>query len=197
MGGLALRVRILGDPRARRSRATTEIVLRVISEMRPRSLVAWADGRAGARPSRKGRRRFFGCTRDGPECRWRRTRALVGGGAAEDDAAEGVAGEGLVAQVGDAEGDAVGVADAELFAVGLELDVPVVGEGAAAVEDDEVFVVVDVGDGAGPLDDFAAEEPGETLLRERDAVGAAVDDGFGMEVIGGAGGCRCGRGRGG
>ena len=129
--------------------------------------------------------------------------ALVGGGPAEDDAAEGVAGQRFVAQVGEAEGDAVGVADAEMFAVGLELDVPVVRVDAAAVEDDEIFVMVDVGDGADPLDDRAAEVPLEARLRESHAVHAARDDGLGMEAIGvrrgggGGRGCRsrrCGGG---
>jgi hypothetical protein len=115
-----------------------------------------------------------------------RRAGLVGAGAVEDEATEGVAGERLVAEVGEAEDDAVGVADDELLAVGLELDVPVVGVDAAAVEDDETFVVVDFPDRADPLDDLAAEEPVEALLRDRYAVGAAVEDGFGVEVIGGA-----------
>jgi hypothetical protein len=110
--------------------------------------------------------------------------ALVLGGALEDDAADGVAGERRVAQVGEPEDDAVGVADGELLPVGPELDVPVVGVDATAMKDDEIFVVVDARDRAHELDDLAAEEPFEALLRERHIVDAAVDDGFGTEVIG-------------
>ena len=102
----------------------------------------------------------------------------------EDNAAEGVAGERLVAQVGEPEGDAVGVADGELLAVGLELDVPVVRVDATAVKDDEMFIMVDVRHRAHELDDLPAEDPVEALLRERHTVHAAVDDGFGAEVIG-------------
>jgi hypothetical protein len=102
----------------------------------------------------------------------------------EDDAAEGVAGERLVAQVGEPEDDTVGVADGELLPVGLELHVPVVRVDATAVKDDEIFVMVDVRHRAHELDDLPAEVFVEALLRGCHTVHAAVDDGFGMEVIG-------------
>ena len=110
--------------------------------------------------------------------------ASVVGGSVEDDAAEGVAGEGLVAQVGEPEDDTVGVADGELLPVRLELDVPVLRVDTTAVKDDEIFVMVDVRHRAHELDDLPAEDPVEALLRERHTVHAAVDDGFGAEVIG-------------
>jgi len=102
----------------------------------------------------------------------------------KDDAAEGVPGQGLITKVGEPEDDVVGVADGELLPVGLELDVPVVRVDAAAVKDDEIFVMVDVRHGAHELDHIPAEDPVETLLRERYTVHATVNDGFGMEVIG-------------
>lgn len=102
----------------------------------------------------------------------------------EDDAAEGVAGERLVAQVGEPEDDTVGVADGELLPVGLELDVPVFRVDTTAVKDDEIFVMVDARHRAHELDDLTAEDPVEALLRERHTVHAAVDDGFGTEAIG-------------
>jgi hypothetical protein len=102
----------------------------------------------------------------------------------EDDAAEGVAGERLVAQVGEPEDDAIGVADGELLPVRLELDVPVVRVDTTAVKDDEIFVMVDIRHRAHELDDLPAEGPVEVLLRERHTVHAAVDDSFGTEVIG-------------
>ena len=102
----------------------------------------------------------------------------------EDDAAEGIAGERLVAQVGEPEDDAIGVADRKLLPVRLELDVPVVRVDATAVKDNEIFVMVDARHCAHKLDDLPAEDPFEALLRERHTVHAAVDDGLGMEVIG-------------
>jgi hypothetical protein len=101
----------------------------------------------------------------------------------ENNAAEGVAGERLVEQVGEAEDDAVGVADGELLPVRLELNVPVLRIDATTVKDDEIFVMVDVRHRAHELDDLPAKDPVETLLRERHPVHAAIDDGFGMEVI--------------
>lgn len=102
----------------------------------------------------------------------------------EDDAAEGVSGKGLVAQMREPEGHPVSVARGELLPVGPELNVPVVRIDATAAKDDEIFVMVDACHCADELDDLPAEDPVEALLRERHTVHAAVNNGFGMEVIG-------------
>ncbi len=98
--------------------------------------------------------------------------------------AEGIAGEQRVAQVGEPEDDAVGVSNGELLPVRLELDVPVFRVDAAAMKDDQIFVMVDPRHRAHKLDDVPAEELVEAVLRNGQPVHAAVEDGFGMEVIG-------------